>query len=434
MKLGMISLGCSKNLVDSEMFLGLAQKYNITIVNNIAEADILVVNTCGFIESAKKEALDTIFELIDYKKDGKIVIAMGCLVERYFDNLKSEIPEVDYFIPIKDYHRLGEIFEQITQTSSSKDFYLNPLDRVLTTQPHSAYIKIAEGCNNRCSYCAIPLIRGPFRSRDLTSIIEEAKGLAKQGVKEVTLIAQDTTRYGTDLTPKSSLKDLLEQLSEIEGLEIIRFLYLYPDEITKELIHTIKNNNKIAPYFDIPLQHASDKILKAMNRRGTKSEAIELIDYIRKEIPDAIIRTTMITGFPGETDEDFEILHSFIKEVLFDRLGVFSYSEEEDTPAYNFNYKIDQKIKDKRARIIASTQKEISLALHQKLVGKSFKVIIDSFDPIRKQYRARSYAFAPDNVDGYIYVDDDQNIIVGNIYQVKITKAHPYDLEGIIEK
>jgi ribosomal protein S12 methylthiotransferase len=193
MKLGMISLGCSKNLVDSEMFLGLAQKYNITIVNNIAEADILVVNTCGFIESAKKEALDTIFELIDYKKDGKIVIAMGCLVERYFDNLKSEIPEVDYFIPIKDYHRLGEIFEQITQTSSSKDFYLNPLDRVLTTQPHSAYIKIAEGCNNRCSYCAIPLIRGPFRSRDLTSIIEEAKGLAKQGVKEVTLIAQDTT-------------------------------------------------------------------------------------------------------------------------------------------------------------------------------------------------------------------------------------------------
>lgn len=434
MKLGMISLGCSKNLVDSEMFLGLAQKYNIEIVNQIKDADILVVNTCGFIESAKKEALDTIFELIEYKKQGKVIIAMGCLVERYFDNLKTEIPEVDYFIPIKDYHKLGVILRAITNSSKQEDFYLNPLDRVLTTFPHSAYVKIAEGCSNRCTYCAIPLIRGSFKSRDLASIIEEVRGLANKGVKEFTLIAQDTTRYGTDLSPKSSLAELLNLMSTIDGVEIIRFLYLYPDEITKELILTVKNNKKIAPYFDIPLQHASDKILKAMNRRGTLADYKNLISDIRSEIPNAIIRTTMITGFPGETEVDFEILHNFIKEMHFNRLGVFSYSEEDETPAINIKPKVPQKLREKRAQIIARTQQAISQELHNQLIGSTFKVIVDSYDSIKKHYRARSYAFAPDNVDGYIYIKDDQNIKVGNLYQVKITKAYPYDLEGILEK
>lgn len=434
MKLGMISLGCSKNLVDSEMFLGLAKKYNIEIVNQIKDADILVVNTCGFIESAKKEALDTIFELIEYKKQGKIIIAMGCLVERYFDNLKTEIPEVDYFIPIKDYPKLGAILKHITGTTKQEDFYLNPIDRVLTTESHSAYVKIAEGCSNRCTYCAIPLIRGSFRSRELESIIEEVKVLADKGVKEFTLIAQDTTRYGTDLTPKQSLSELLNQMSNIEGVEIIRFLYLYPDEITSELITTVKNNQKIAPYFDIPLQHASDKILKAMNRRGNKADYEKLINDIRTEIPNAIIRTTMITGFPGETEEDFEILLDFIKRMRFNRLGVFSYSEEEDTPAVKLKPQVPKKIREKRAELVAATQQGISQALHDQLIGQTFKAIVDSYDPIKKQYRVRSYAFAPDNVDGYIYINADNNIKAGDIVVVKITKAYPYDLEGIIEK
>jgi ribosomal protein S12 methylthiotransferase len=428
----MISLGCSKNLVDTEMFLGLVTKYDIQIVNNIKDADILVVNTCGFIEKAKKEALDTIFELIEYKHQGKVIIAMGCLVERYFDQLKKEIPEVDYFIPIRNYDKLGELLSHLS--NSQKNFSLDPLSRLLTTPAHSAYIKIAEGCNNRCAFCAIPLIRGNFRSRKPNEIVEEARRLAQKGVKEITLISQDTTRYGSDLSPKYPLEHLLNDLASIDGLKMIRFLYLYPDEITDGLIETVRYNPKIAPYFDIPLQHASDKLLRAMLRRGNLKDIYALIHKLRNRIPNVILRTTLITGFPGETEEDFEQLANFVRDVKFDRLGVFSYSEEEDTLAARLPDKVDEATKEKRARIIAEIQSGISKQKNEALIGRDFEVLIDGYDESKNVFLARSFAFAPDDVDGYIYINYDKDIKVGEFFKAEITKASTYDLYGKIIK
>lgn len=428
LKLGMISLGCEKNRIDTELFLGVCKKYDIAITNKIKDADILVVNTCGFIESAKKESLDTIFELSNYKEDNKILIAIGCLVERYLDVLKEEIPEVDYFIPIKDYDHIDKVFKEITESKNT--FKMDYLNRVLTTSKHSVYLRIGEGCNNCCTYCAIPLIRGTYRSRNHFEILSEARNLVSMGAKEITVIAQDTSKYGTDLNDNYYIHNLLHDISLIEGVEIVRVLYLYPDEITDDLIEEVANNPKIAPYFDIPIQHASDKMLVSMNRRGNQELIRTLVNKIRDKIPHATIRTTLITGFPGETNEDYEILKNFVKEIKFNRLGVFSYSDEEGTKAFDFPNKVDEDIANSRKDEIMLIQQQISLELNKKLIGNKYPVIIDNYDFSKKMYMGRNYAYAPDDADGYIYITSNEKLEIGNIYDVEITDADAYELKA----
>ena len=425
MKLGMISLGCAKNLIDTELFLGVAKKYNLEITNNIYESDIIVINTCGFIESAKKEAIDTILDATTLGKN-KVVIAMGCLVERYLEDLKESIPEVDFYFPIKDYDNIDKLFNKILNNDTS--YKMDYESRVITTLPHSAYLRISEGCDNRCSYCAIPIIRGNFRSRSFDSLINEAKSLIKQGVKEITLIGQDTTRYGTDLKEGKYLEDLLHEISLLDGIEIVRVLYLYPDEITDNVIMEIKNNPKVANYFDIPIQHASNKMLKAMNRRGSKEFLISLINKIKTNIPDAIIRTTLIVGFPTETEEDFNELYEFVKDAKFNRLGVFTYSDEEDTKGYDMEPKVEQSIMDKRLDKIMSIQNNISLSLNKEYIGKTYKAIVDSFDYNKNAYIVRNFYYAPDDVDGCIYINTsyNENINPGDIIDIEIIDANSY--------
>lgn len=432
MKLGMISLGCAKNLIDTELFLGVAKKYNLEITNNIKDADIIVINTCGFIESAKKEAIDTILDATMINKK-KTVIAMGCLVERYLSDLKESIPEVDFYFPIKDYDHIDTLFQKIL--SSSDTYKMDYTNRILTTLPHTAYLRISEGCDNRCSYCAIPLIRGNFRSRSFDSLIEETKALIKQGVKEITLIGQDTTRYGTDLKEGKYLEDLLHEISLLDGVEIVRVLYLYPDEITDNVIMEIKNNPKVAKYFDIPIQHASDKMLKAMNRRGNKDFLISLIKKIKNLIPDAIIRTTLIVGFPGEEDSDFDELYQFVSNMKFNRLGVFTYSDEEDTKGFDMEPKIEQETMDIRHKEIMELQSNISLDLNKSLIGNTYQAIVDYYDYQKNAYIVRNYAYAPDDVDGCIYINTpyNNNIKSGDIIEIEITDANSYDLIATIK-
>ena len=427
MKLGMISLGCAKNLIDTELFLGVAKKYDLEITNNINDADIIVINTCGFIESAKKEAIDTILDATMINKK-KTVIAMGCLVERYLNDLKESIPEVDFYFPIKDYDNIDKLFNKILNKNDT--YKMDYESRVLTTLPHSAYLRISEGCDNRCSYCAIPLIRGNFKSRTFDSLINEAKSLVKQGVKEITLIGQDTTRYGTDLKEGKYLEDLLYEISLLDGIEIVRVLYLYPDEITDNVIMEIKNNPKVAKYFDIPIQHASNKMLKAMNRRGDKEFLVSLINKIKTNIPDAIIRTTLIVGFPTETEDDFNELYSFVNDAKFNRLGVFTYSDEEDTKGYSMEPKVDQDIMDERLDKIMSLQNSISLQLNKEYIGNTYKAIVDSYDFKNNRYVVRNYAYAPDDVDGCIYINTsyNENINFGDIIDIEIIDANSYDL------
>lgn len=429
MKLGMISLGCAKNLIDTELFLGVAKKYNLEITNNLKQADIIVVNTCGFIESAKKEAIDTLLDVTENKK-GKTVIAMGCLVERYLEDLKTNIPEVDIYFPIKDYDNIDKLFKKLTQKNEVHNMDYN--SRVITTLPHSAYIRISEGCDNRCSYCAIPLIRGNFRSRNFDSIINEALNLAKNGVKEITLIGQDTSRYGTDSKENKYLEDLLHEISKIETIKIVRVLYLYPDEITDKLIEEVKTNPKVAKYFDIPIQHASNKMLKAMNRRGTKEFITALITKIKNNIKNAIIRTTLIVGFPKETLDDFEKLYNFVKETKFNRLGVFTYSDEEDTKGFDMYPKVDEDTMFERKNKIMKLQNEISFTFNFSLIGHTYDAIIDQYDYKTNSYIVRTYAYAPDDVDGCIYIkcDFDENIDIGSIKKIMITDANSYDLFG----
>lgn len=422
MNLGIISLGCAKNLVDTEMFLGLAKTFNLNIVNSFKQADILVVNTCGFIENAKQEAIDTILELVEYQKQGKIIIAMGCLVERYLEDLKKEIPEVDYYIPIKDYPKLHKIFEEITNNQATTTF--NCATRVISTSPHYAYLRISEGCNNRCSYCAIPLIRGSFRSRPFDDIIMEAKYLSSKGITELNVISQDTSRYGSDIN--SSLASLLEALANLNKFKLIRVLYLYPDEITLELLEVMKKHDSIVKYFDIPIQHASDPILKAMNRRGNQALITNVINKIRTMMPNAIIRTTLIVGFPGETDNDFQILKDFVKKTKFDRLGVFKYSDEEDTKAYDMDNKIAEETKEIRFNEIMQIQYLVTQELNKKLIGQTLEVLVDHYDEQKHAYACRSFREAPDDVDGYIYLKE--KVLIGKYYTVEITNIKDYDL------
>ena len=427
MNLGIISLGCAKNLVDTEMFLGLAKEFNLTIVNNFKQADILVVNTCGFIEPAKQEAIDTILELVEYKKQGKIIIAMGCLVERYLDDLKVEIPEVDYYIPIKDYPNMHKIFEEITKVKSTSTF--NCAKRVISTSPNHAYLRISEGCNNRCHYCAIPLIRGSFRSRPFDDIIMEAKYLSSKGITEINVISQDTTRYGSDIN--SSLAELLDALANLNKFKLIRVLYLYPDEITQELLDVMKKHDSIANYFDIPIQHASDKMLRHMNRRGSQELITSIINNIRSMMSDAIIRTTLIVGFPGEDENDFNILKDYVSKMHFDRLGVFQYSDEENTVAYDFDDKISDDVKLQRFEEIMEIQYQVIEDNNKLLLGKTFEALVDHFDNRMQMFALRSYREAPDEVDGYIYVKD--SLEIGKYYNIEITDYKGYDLFGKIK-
>lgn len=428
MKLGLISLGCAKNRIDSELFLGVAEKYNLTLTSSLDEADIIVINTCGFIESAKQEAIDTILEICEY--ENKKVVVIGCLVERYLDDLKNSIPEVDFYLPIRDYNTIDELFNKLTNNKNS--FKMDYTNRVLTTLPHSAYLRIAEGCDNKCAYCAIPLIRGKFKSRDFDSLIEETKVLVQKGAKEITLIAQDTTRYGTDFKGNDPrrLEHLLRAISEIDGVEWVRVLYLYPDEITPEILEEIKNNPKVAKYFDIPIQHASNKMLKAMNRRGSKELIKEHIKYIRNYIPDAIIRTTVITGFPTETEDDFKELLELIDEVKFERLGCFTFSDEEDTASYDMYPKVNSRTANRRYKEIMKRQEKISLEYNKSLIGKTYNCIIDDYDFDKFAYVGRNYMYAPDDVDGNIYIYSPIELEIGQIINVEIIDATSYDLEA----
>ena len=456
MNVGFISLGCSKNLIDTEVAIGMFKKNNYKIVNNPEEADILVINTCGFIESAKEEAINTILEMAEYKKKRcKYLIAMGCLVQRYYDDLIKLLPEVDLFIKIDEYNNLWDKIEDLvkrdivekSKTKTSKKIseieplpmpkYNEFMERIVTTGKNYAYLKIGEGCSNKCTYCAIPYIRGPFVSREMDEILNEAKMLAKKGIKELIVIAQDTTKYGVDIYGESKLAELLEKLSEIDGIEWIRFLYSYPEGITDELIKTVANNNKIAKYFDIPIQHISNPILKRMNRRTSKENITSIIEKIRKQIPDVTLRTSLIVGFPGETNENFEELLEFVKTTKFDKLGVFKYSKEEGTPAARLPEQIHGNTKKARYNKIMAEQQKISKQVLENKVGKTYKVLVEDMSFDGKYFVGRTMQDVPEE-DGLVYIENDGsfdiNEILNNFVNCKITDVTNYDLKGKIVK
>jgi len=436
MKIGFISLGCSKNLVDTEMLIGLFEKNKYKIVNNPSEAEAIIINTCGFIESAKQEAIDTIFEMLEYKKQNcKYVIVMGCLVQRYKKELEKEIPEVDLFISIDEYDMIWEkinklINEKKLENTSNK---LEYLDRKITTGKNFAYLKIAEGCSNKCTYCAIPYIRGPFKSRKMEDILEEAEKLAETGIKEIIVIAQDTTKYGIDIYGEPKLPELLDRLCKIEEIEWIRFLYAYPETITDELLNIIKNNKKICKYFDIPIQHISDSVLKRMNRRSNGETIRSLITKIREEIPEAVLRTTLIVGFPGETKENFEELYEFVRKYKFDKLGCFAYSKEDGTPAARLKEQVHYKTKEARLNKIMSLQQDISKQSLEKNINKEFMCLIEGKTFDNKYYVGRTYMDVPD-IDGIVYIKNNKPIKIGEFINIKITKVSDYDLIGEINR
>ena len=430
-KIGIISLGCSKNLVDSEMILGLFKdRKGLYFTNKINEADLIIINTCGFIESAKQEALDTIFECLNTKKEKSKVLVCGCLVQRYKKELQESIPEVDCFMGINEYNKAGEIISNLLGGIELNDKRINEINKYSLTPNHYAYIKIAEGCRNNCSYCAIPLIRGSLVSKDKEVVLKEIDLAIKDGKEEIILIAQDTTGYGYDKDDKYYLEDLLKDILKTEAKQI-RMLYLYPDEITDTLIDLIASNDRIVPYFDIPLQHVNNQLLKDMNRRGTKEQIIDVINKIRTKVKNSIIRTTFIVGYPGETNEMFNELCDFIKDYPFDRMGAFTYSKEENTKAYDFKNQVEEEVKESRLKKIMEIQKDISLNLNKNKIGDIFKVRVEIFNPITKEFRGRSYMSAPDNVDGYVYFTSKDKINIGDLVDVKITEAKIYDLKGV---
>ena len=425
-KVALISLGCAKNLVDSETILGLLLKNHYQIVSNKDEADILIINTCGFIEASKRESIDVILDNINHKQK---VVVTGCLVNRYVDELKKEIPEVDLWIPIRDYPRFNQLLAALDKDITNYEG-LNDDYRLVSTGSYSAYLKIGEGCSNCCSYCAIPLIRGPYVSRPFESVINEAKKLAKEGYKELIVLEQDTTRYGLDLKEKKTIVDLLKELVRIPGLEYVRLLYLYPDEITDELIDLIANEEKLTPYFDIPIQHSEDNILKAMNRRGDKAYLTSLFNKIRNKIPHAILRTTILVGFPGETERDFNHLMKFIKTIKFDHLGAFKYSKEEGTASFNYPHQVREKTKQRRLEALMELQQGISYNQNKKHINEVMTGLV-----VGKQddyYLLRSYFNAPDDVDGKILFSSSKQLKEGDKVKVLIKESYVYDLYGVL--
>ena len=437
MNVGFVSLGCSKNLVDTEMCIGLLKDKEINIVNNPEDADMIIVNTCGFIESAKEEAINTLFEMAEYKKTGKCkyLVAIGCLVKRYKEDLEKSMPEVDLFISTDEYGKFWDKINNLIKfEKNQKEIMLEYKKRVITTGNKLAYLKIAEGCSNRCTYCAIPQIRGPYISRKMEDILEEAKLLAKKGIEEVVVIAQDTTKYGIDLYGESKLAELLKELCKIDGFKWIRFLYAYPESITDELIKVVKEEEKICNYFDIPIQHYSDKVLKRMNRKSDGKSIENLLNKIRKEIPNVIIRTSLIVGFPGETEEDFFELYEFVHRVKFDKLGVFMYSKEDNTPAALLKEQIHHMTKRSRRNKIMELQQHISKIKLEELIGNRYEAIIENITDDGKYYIGRTYMDVPDE-DGVVFIKRDKRKkedLRDKFVNIKVTDVLNYDLIGEI--
>jgi len=429
MKIGFISLGCAKNLVDSEMILGILEQAGCEIISDPSEADAIFINTCGFIESAKQETIDTINEMKIYDKK---LIVTGCYAKRYKEKLEKEMPFIDQIITLQDYPKIHLILNDLFSEEHMKFSPLRYENRLLTTSQFSPYLKIGEGCNNRCTYCAIPLIRGDFRSKPFDDIINEAKLLVQNGAKEINLISQDTSRYGSDFDAhhESQLVQLLHAISDIDGVELVRPLYLYPDEVTDAMIDEIKKNPKITNYFDIPIQHISNRILKRMNRRGSKEFIESLFTKIKTQIPDAIIRTTYIVGFPGETEDDFNQLYDFTEAFNIDRLGVFDYSKEEDTPAFKMDEQVPEHIKEERLDKIMRLQKKIARQNNKNQKGSIHHTLIENYDPETKFYYGRSYAYAPDDIDGMIVFQSDEPLQIGQMVDVKISSFFGHDLIG----
>ncbi|SHJ29830.1 30S ribosomal protein S12 methylthiotransferase RimO [Lutispora thermophila] len=435
MHVAMISLGCAKNLIDSEVMLNILKDGKYEITNDPYLADIIIINTCGFIEKAKQESINTIIEMGQYKENGKckLLIAAGCLAERYKDELLKEMPELDSVIGTGDYKSIIEVIEKslkgqkVSLYGHQDKVNIDKLDRYFSTQGSTAYIKIAEGCDNKCTYCIIPSLRGRYRSRKFEEILAEAELLASKGIKELIVIAQDTSVYGRDLYNKLMLPELLKAMAQINGIEWIRLLYTYPDEFNDDLIRVMANEEKICKYVDIPIQHGSNKILKLMGRNTTKEKILSLINRLRKEIPDITIRTTFIVGFPGEDEKDFEELVEFVKKVRFDRMGVFTYSREEDTPAYKLPNQIDEETKLHRHDILMSVQMDISYGKNLNFIGKKLKVLTEGYED--GQYIGRTYRDAPE-IDGLVYFTSNYEIKIGEFADVFITDATDYDLLG----
>lgn len=436
-QIGMISLGCPKNQVDAEHILALIDEAGWEIVDYVDGCDAVIINTCGFIDDAKREAIENILDTVELKKEGlvKKIIVTGCLAQRHKEEIAQEIPEVDAVVGIGANGDIVKIIEDVMKSDEIIETYPPqcelPLDgqRILTTPEHWAYLKIGDGCSNRCTYCTIPYIRGDMRSREMESILEEARQLAETGVKEIILVAQDTTSYGLDLYGELKLPELLKKLSYIDGIEWIRMLYCYPDRITDELIETIKTTDKVVNYIDLPLQHANDGILKAMNRRGTQAQIREVIGKLRREIPDVVIRTTFIVGFPGEGEEEFEDLAVFVNEIEFDRLGCFTFSPQEGTPAYDMDNQVEDDVKMRRGEIIMQDQLSIVEEKNNEKIGRVFSTIVEEYDGYTDSYTGRTYMDAPE-IDGLVRFTSSADLEIGDIVNVKIFDIDEYDLIG----
>jgi ribosomal protein S12 methylthiotransferase len=440
MKILFVSLGCDKNLVDTENMLGILKNKGFEFTDDEWEADIIAINTCCFIGDAKQESINTILEMAEHKKDArcKVLVVAGCLAHRYQDEIIKEIPEVDAFVGTSSYDKIADMINSVLEEKGISNFVedanrmpMVEADRIVTTPGYYEYLKIAEGCDKHCTYCVIPKVRGSFRSFPIEYLVNQTKKLVEGGVKEIILVAQETTLYGVDLYGKKSLPKLLHNLGLIEGLEWIRILYCYPEEISDELIEAIKNEPKVCHYLDMPIQHASDNILKRMGRRTSKQELTDIVAKLRREIPDIALRTTLITGFPGETDVDHEEVMQFIDECEFDRLGVFTYSREEDTVAAQMPDQIDEEIKEKYRDELMQLQQEISADRSAAMIGRIVRVMIEGFIPEDNTYVGRSYKDAP-NVDGLVFVECDRELMSGDFIDVKITGSTEYDLIGTI--
>ena len=440
MKILFISLGCDKNLVDSEMMLGLLTKNGYTLTDDETQADVIVINTCCFIHDAKEESINTILEMAQYKDQNlKALVVAGCLAERYKDEILEEIPEIDAVLGTTSYDAIVDAVNEALKGQSYEHYesidYLpdnSKVDRVVTTGSHMAYLKIAEGCDKRCSYCIIPKIRGHFRSVPMEELLREAESLAQQGVRELVLVAQETTLYGKDLTGKKELPTLIHNLCKIDGIEWIRLLYCYPEEINDELIEVIKTEEKVCHYIDMPIQHSENRILQRMGRRTSREDLVAVIQKLRKEIPDIAIRTTLITGFPGETQKDHEGLLEFVKECRFERLGVFTYSPEEETLAAEFEDQIPEEVKEERRDEIMMLQQEISFEHTQEMVGKVVKVMVEGYLYEDDIYIGRSYMDAP-KVDGCVFINSQEELMTGDFVYVKITQGREYDMIGEVD-
>lgn len=439
MKILFVSLGCDKNLVDTEMMLGILGQEGFTFTDDETQADIIVINTCCFIHDAKEESVNTILEMAELKETGKLkaLVVAGCLAQRYREEIQTEIPQVDCIVGTTAFDQIAAAIKEVLEGKEIGMEHVEDIDRapvygkkrLVTTGGHYAYMKIAEGCDKNCTYCIIPKLRGRFRSIPMDALVKEAEELVCQGVKELILVAQETTVYGTDLYGKKCLGELLDRLNAIEGLQWIRIMYCYPEEITDELIEAMVRNKKVCHYLDLPIQHGSDPVLKRMGRRTTSAQLKEVIGKLRSAIPDICLRTSLITGFPGETEEDHEILMDFVDELEFDRLGVFPYSQEEDTPAARMEDQIAEEVKEERRAALMELQQEIAFEKAEAMVGKSLTVMIEGWLEEEGVYVARSYKDAP-NVDGLVFVHSEEKLMSGAFVTVEITASHDYDLIG----